>query len=79
MYASLSTVVYYPPAEVFGSSFVDGAAVYDIDIFTAINRCEALGFKEQDIVVDVLLTNDKKLAPVDTTDYNSLKMLYRYL
>jgi hypothetical protein len=44
MFASLSTIVYYPPAEVFDSSFVDGAAVYDIDIFTAINRCEALGF-----------------------------------
>jgi hypothetical protein len=46
MFASLSTIVYYPPAEVFGSSFVDGAAVYDIDIFTAINRCEALGYSE---------------------------------
>jgi len=59
MFASLSTVGYYPPAEVFGSSYVDGAAVWDIDIFAAINRCEALGFKEDDIVIDVLLTNDK--------------------
>ena len=61
MFASLSTVGYYPPAEVFGSAFVDGAAVWDIDIFSAINKCEAQGFKEEDIVVDVLLTTNKKI------------------
>lgn len=72
MFASLSTVGYYPPAEVFGSSYVDGAAVWDIDIFSALNRCEALGYKEEDIVIDVLLTNDKKLEVKDTTSYNSI-------
>lgn len=41
MFASLSTVGWYPPAEAFGSSFVDGAAVWDIDIPAAINYCKA--------------------------------------
>jgi len=79
MFASFSHVGYVPPAEVFGSSFVDGAAVWDIDIFSAINNCEAQGFKEQDIVVDVLLTVDKKLDYEDTTDFSSFQILYRYL
>jgi hypothetical protein len=79
MYASFSPVVFTAPAAVLGSSFVDGAAVWDIDIFSAINNCEALGFKEENIVVDVLLTIDKKVEVEDTESYNSLQMLYRYL
>lgn len=47
MYASLSTVAFYPPAEAFGSAYVDGAAVYDIDIPAAINECLAQGFKAE--------------------------------
>jgi predicted acylesterase/phospholipase RssA len=39
MYASMSFAGFFPPADVFGSSFFDGSAVWDIDIFSAINRC----------------------------------------
>jgi predicted acylesterase/phospholipase RssA len=39
MYASLSSVGFYPPVEAFGSSWIDGAAVWDIDIPAAINIC----------------------------------------
>jgi predicted acylesterase/phospholipase RssA len=41
MYASMSFAGFYPPADVFGSSFFDGSAVWDIDIFSAINQCTA--------------------------------------
>ena len=54
MYASLSFAGFFPPAEVLGSYFFDGSAVWDIDIFSAINRCTEKGFKEQDIVVDMI-------------------------
>jgi len=46
MYASLSFAGFFPPAEVLGSYFFDGSAVWDIDIFSAINRCTEKGFKE---------------------------------
>jgi predicted acylesterase/phospholipase RssA len=39
MYASMSFAGFFPPADVFGSSFFDGSAVWDIDIFSAINKC----------------------------------------
>jgi len=41
LYASLSAVGFYPPVEAFGSSMVDGAAVWDIDIPATINYCLA--------------------------------------
>ena len=46
MYASLSFAGFFPPAEVLGSYFFDGSAVWDIDIVSAINRCTEKGFKE---------------------------------
>lgn len=79
MYASLSYVGFYPPAEAFGSSFVDGAAVWDIDIPAAINKCYSLGYTDNTIVVDVIMTTNKVLPFEDTTDKNSLQILYRYL
>jgi predicted acylesterase/phospholipase RssA len=44
MYASMSFAGFFPPADVLGSSYFDGSAVWDIDIFSAINRCTDLGF-----------------------------------
>lgn len=37
LYASLSFAGFFPPADVLGSSYFDGSAVWDIDIFSAIN------------------------------------------
>jgi len=79
LYASLSTVGWYAPVEAFGSSFVDGAAVWDIDIPAAINTCSSLGYADENIYVDVLMTTNKAIAFEDTSEFNSLHMLYRYL
>ena len=45
LYASMSFAGFFPPAEVLDSYYFDGSAVWDIDIFTAINRCSEKGFK----------------------------------
>lgn len=37
LYASMSFAGFFPPADVLGSAFFDGSAVWDIDIFSAIN------------------------------------------
>ena len=39
LYASMSFAGFFPPADVLGSYYFDGSAVWDIDIFSAINRC----------------------------------------
>jgi len=79
MYASMSFAGFFPPADVLGSSYFDGSAVWDIDIFSAINRCTDLGFKNEDIIVDVVLTSSANLKNVSAEDYKSISMLFRYL
>lgn len=79
LYASFAFPGFFPPAEVFGSKWFDGSAVYDIDIFTAINKCLDKGFTEENVVVDVVLTSSANLKEVDAEDYHSLGMLFRYL
>ena len=79
MYASMSFAGFFPPAEVLGSSYFDGSAVWDIDIFSAINRCKEEGFAESDIIVDVILTSSANLKQVQAEDYKSIGMLFRYL
>jgi len=79
LYASLSSVGFTAPVEAFGSSFVDGAAVWAIDITSAVNTCAHLGYAHDSIVVDVVMTANKQIAFEDTTEFNSLQMLYRYL
>lgn len=77
--ASFSFPGFFPPAEVFDSKYFDGSAVYDLDVFTGINKCVEKGFKEADIVVDVIFTSSASLKEVDAHDYKSIGMLFRYL
>jgi predicted acylesterase/phospholipase RssA len=39
LYASMSFAGFYPPADVLNGYYFDGSAVWDIDVFAAINRC----------------------------------------
>lgn len=79
LYASMSFAGFFPPADVLGSSYFDGSAVWDIDIFSAINSCKDLGFAEADIDVDVIMTSSANLKQVQAEDYKSIGMLFRYL
>ena len=79
LYASMSFAGFFPPAEVLGSAYFDGSAVWDIDIFSAVNRCTEKGFANSDIVVDVVMTSSANLKEVQAEDYKSIGMLFRYL
>ena len=68
----------FPPTKVFGSTYFDGSAVYQIDLMTGINSCIAKGFKPKDIIVDMILTSESKLATVDASSYKTISMLFRY-
>jgi len=79
LYASMSFAGFFPPADVLGSSWFDGSAVWDIDVFSAVNRCTDLGFKNENIVVDAILTSSANLKKVEAEDYKSIGMLIRFL
>ena len=39
MFASFSYAGFFPPAESMGSSWFDGSTIWDLDIFSAVNKC----------------------------------------
>lgn len=60
MFASFADPGYYPPAESMGHTWFDGAVVWDLDIFSAVNKCLET-HEPKDIVLDVVLTHEKTL------------------
>jgi predicted acylesterase/phospholipase RssA len=78
IFASFSYPGFFPPAESMGSSYFDGSVIYDLDIFSAVNKCLET-HADTEVVVDVVLTSRKTLKAVDASNYNALQMLFRYL
>lgn len=46
LFASFAFPGFFPPADSMGTKWFDGSAVYDVDIFSAINKCMDNGFTE---------------------------------
>ena len=78
MFASFSYAGFFPPAESMGHTWFDGSVIWDLDIFSAVNKCMET-HKQEDIIVDVLMTSTKSLNTVDASTFNSAQMGYRYL
>ena len=78
IFASFSYPGFFPPAESMGSSFFDGSVIWDLDIFSAVNKCLET-HADEDVVVDVVLTSRKTLKTVDASNFNAVQMLIRYL
>jgi len=61
-----------------GSSYFDGSVIWNLDIFSAVNKCLET-HADTDVVLDVVLTSRRNLKTVDASNYNALQMLFRYL
>ena len=79
MYAEFAYAGFFPPVDAMGSEWFDGSTIWDLDIFSAVNKCIDDGFAASDIVVDVAMTSAKTLKVVDASNYKSIHMLWRYL
>ena len=79
MYAQFAQAGVFPPVEFNSTDYFDGSTIWDLDIFSVVNECQAQGFADEDIVVDVFLTSEKTLKTVDASNYKSIQMLWRYL
>jgi len=79
LYASFAFPGFFPPVEAFGTKWFDGSAVYDVDIFSSVNKCLDAGFKEEDVVVDVVFTSAANLNQVDAEQLKAVGMFFRYL
>lgn len=61
MYASFAIAGFFPPVKAMGSEWFDGSAVWDIDIFSAINKCLTIVSDPSAVVVDVIMTSSANL------------------
>jgi predicted acylesterase/phospholipase RssA len=39
LYASFSYAGFFPPAESMGGTWFDGSVIWDLDVFSAVNKC----------------------------------------
>ena len=78
MFASFSLAGFFPPAESMETSWFSGSTVWNLDIFSVVNKClETVASK--DIVLDVILTSEKTLKQIDASNFNTIQVLLRYL
>ena len=72
MHAQFAQAGVFPPTEYNNTDYFDGSTIYDLDIFSVINKCKTMGYADADIVVDTILTSAKTIKEVDASDYDSI-------
>lgn len=53
--ASASIPVLFAPTKLMGMNLVDGGTWADLDLSSAIHRCQEIAEKDDEIIVDVIL------------------------
>ena len=79
LFAQFASAGFFPPVEFNNTDYFDGSTIWDLDIFSVVNKCQDLGYDDSNIVVDVIMTSEKTLKTVDASEYHSIQMLWRYL
>ena len=57
----------FAPENAMGADWFDGSLIWDVDLFSIVNQC-MLTHAMEDIVVDVVLTEEKTLRAIDAAD-----------
>lgn len=76
MFASFAYPGFFPPAESMGSAWFSGSVIWDLDMFSPINKCRET-HADSDIVLDVVLTSRKSLKPKDASNFNTVQIAIR--
>jgi hypothetical protein len=71
MFGSFAYAGFFAPEEALGTDWFDGSTIWDLDVFSAVNKCLETHAPE-DVVVDVVLTSAKTLKKVDASNYKSI-------
>ena len=58
MYASAAVPMFFNPQNIDGKTMVDGLVLSNLDLSEAITKCQEKGFKDEDIIVDVIMCFD---------------------
>lgn len=77
--ASISYPGVFSPYEAWDSTWFSGSAIWGIDVSAPILRCKAMGFKEEDIVIDAIIDSDTSIGKFDAAKSNAIQMGIRSL
>lgn len=63
--SSSSIPFLFPPATFRGHLLMDGGTVWNTNMVSAVEKCRKMGFKDDDILLDILLLNQPELSQAD--------------
>lgn len=71
-FSGISTAVEYND-----SLYFSGNAIYESDVMAAINHCEALGYEEEDIIIDSIIGGSTELSNFNPKFENAFGVMRR--
>ena len=71
MFAQFAQAGVFPPVAFNDTDYYDGSTIWDLDVFSVVNKCQET-HADADIVVDVILTTEHDLKQVDASKFNSI-------
>ena len=70
----------FPPSHINGRVLFDGATIWNVNTFSAIEGCRQLGFKDKDIILDVIMNSYAELhEDVDISKFGTFDIFFRYV
>jgi predicted acylesterase/phospholipase RssA len=75
--ASGAYPVIFPNRQFRNETYMDGGVKVSIDLPTSVNKCRSKGYKDSDIVVDVLLNSVKTIDKLSPIGDHPLDVLFR--
>jgi len=78
MKGSFAYAGFFEPYKAMDTEWFDGSSIWDVDAFSAINKCLET-HTPANIKVDVILTSEKELKVVDPSNFKTIEMGWRFL
>lgn len=77
--ASIAVPGVFKSVEAFDSLWFTGSSIYEVDVVAPIQHCRSIGYKDEDIYIDVILSANPKLHHALTSAYNAIGVVTRTL
>ena len=79
MASSAIPAIFPPVVDASGETLVDGGAIWNSDLPSAVNGCRDLGYKDSDIILDIILCGGAPLSvKEDVSGHNTYQNFMRY-
>jgi hypothetical protein len=75
--ASAADYFFFPYVKFLNYKLTTGSVKYVVDLYSAINACEGMGYTEDQIVLDIVLGSGKTLETVDASKYKTIQVVLR--